>query len=85
MKKRILALTLSLAVVVGLLAGCGNKETSQTQDPDPSQSAAAPQEETITLRIAHNYDFVTIPDAVIATSSLRRTISVSTGTSTART
>ncbi len=66
MKKRILALTLSLAVVAGLLAGCGNKETSQTQDPDPSQSAAAPQEETITLRIAHNYDFVTIPDAVIA-------------------
>ena len=58
---------------------------------------AAASAETITLKIAHNYDFVTIPNSVIASTSAmpprartsrlssRRIISVSTGTSMVRT
>ena len=37
MKKRVLALTLSLALIVGIFAGCGKKDPDPTQNPNPTQ------------------------------------------------
>ena len=37
MKKRALALTLSLALIVGIFAGCGKKDPDPTQNPNPTQ------------------------------------------------
>ena len=41
MKKRILALSLALAMSVGLLAGCGGGNTAQTQAPAPAAESKA--------------------------------------------
>ena len=70
MKKKIFALVLSLVMAAALLVGCGGQDAptqapSPSQQPDTSQSDAS-QPETITLKISHNYDFTTIPEAVIS-------------------
>ena len=40
------------------LAACGGKQTTQSSTEEISG--------TVTLKLAHNMDFVTIPDAVVA-------------------
>lgn len=62
MKKRFFALVLSLAMAAGILSGCGEKNPAQS----PSVQPGEPRQETITLKIAHNYDFTTIPESVIS-------------------
>ena len=44
MKKRILSLTLALAMTVGLLAGCGGGSNEPAPSGDPAPSASAPAE-----------------------------------------
>lgn len=44
MKKRILSLTLALAMTVGLLAGCGGGSDKPAPSGDPAPSASAPTE-----------------------------------------
>ncbi len=58
--KKHLCLILSVFLAIGLLAGCGGGGTDQ------SGSAAPGGEEHVVLKISHNMDFVTIPDAVVA-------------------
>ena len=63
MKKHILAALMSLAITAALLTGCGGRDTTPASPPgEPGES----QQETITLKIGHNYDFTTIPEAVIS-------------------
>lgn len=59
--KKLLSLTLAALMAVSMLSGCSNGGNS-------SSTAAGTGEEptgTITLKVAHNMDFVTIPDAVL--------------------
>lgn len=60
MKKHI-SLILAVFLIVGLLAGCNDDKPSST--PEGGNNGEVEQ---ITLKIAHNMDFVTIPGAVIA-------------------
>lgn len=59
--KKILSMLLASAMTMSMLAGCAS-------GGDDTQSGASqePASGTITLKIAHNMDFVTIPDAVLA-------------------
>lgn len=60
--KKLLSLTLAALMAVSMLSGCSNgsdnSSTAQNSGEEPTG--------TITLKIAHNMDFVTIPDAVLA-------------------
>ena len=58
MKKR-LSLLLAAAMAATMLAGCSSNEPASTVD----ESALTG---TVTLKIAHNMDFTTIPDSVLA-------------------
>lgn len=63
MKKHILAALMTLVITSALLTGCGGRDTTPASPPvEPGES----QQETITLKIGHNYDFTTIPEAVIS-------------------
>lgn len=60
--KKLLSLTLAALMAVSMLSGCSNgsdnSSTAQNSGEEPTG--------TITLKVAHNMDFVTIPDAVLA-------------------
>lgn len=76
--KRILSATLVAALASSMLFGCSGSQTSQESAATEAETAAASGDTaaesaesegptgTITLKVAHDYDFVTIPDAVLA-------------------
>lgn len=71
--KRSMRKTLSVALAGTMalsLAACGggSQGTTQSQAAGAEQSSAASEEVTgtVTIKLAHNMDFVTIPDAVVA-------------------
>ena len=59
--KKLLSLTLAALMAVSMLSGCSSSNNSSTADAEGTEPTG-----TITLKIAHNMDFTTIPDAVIA-------------------
>ncbi len=71
--KKILSLLLVFTLALTLFAGCTTASVSESTDTS-NETVSASQEgesaseeaQVVTLKIAHNMDFVTIPDAVIA-------------------
>ncbi len=70
MRKKMLSALLCTAVAAGMLAGCGGgQETgtkaAETKVESNAQGDAAAEKEIVTIKLSHNKDYVTIPEAVI--------------------
>ena len=65
MKKRTLALMLSAALCVGLLAGCGSNGTTSTPTSTPAASSTPVQSQTTTLSGTVNTDGSTSMESVV--------------------
>ncbi|MBS5604278.1 ABC transporter substrate-binding protein [Enterocloster lavalensis] len=70
MRKKMLSALLCTAVAAGMLAGCGGgQETgtkaAETKAESNAQGDAAAEKEIVTIKLSHNKDYVTIPEAVI--------------------
>ncbi len=80
MKKRLVSTLICTAVLGAALTGCGGSASKDTPAPAPSEGAATQAEvpaaeakggekEIITLKVAHNKDYVTIPEAIVEAGS----------------
>lgn len=71
MKKRMLSVLLCAAMAAGTLAGCGGKGEATTASSAPASqaeeqaSSAGAEKEIVTIKVAHNKDYVTVPEAVL--------------------
>ncbi|MBS6953845.1 MAG: extracellular solute-binding protein [Enterocloster asparagiformis] len=70
MRKKMLSVLLCTAMAAGVLAGCGGSGSAdtgaaKTQAEPGSQAAAGAEKEVVTIKLSHNKDYVTIPEAVI--------------------
>ena len=63
MKKRTLALMLAGIMALGT-AGCSQSESTRSATAPAAQAEEVTG--TVTIKLAHNMDFVTIPDAIVA-------------------
>lgn len=76
MKKRLVSTLLCTAALGAALTGCGGSTSKDTPAPAPAEGAATQAEapagetqsgekEVITLKVAHNKDYVTVPEAIV--------------------
>lgn len=67
MKKKMLSALMCTAMAAGLLAGCGGTEQAAQSAGSEAAGSQAPgtEKEVVTIKLAHNKDYVTIPEAVI--------------------
>lgn len=71
MKKRMLSVLLCAAMAAGTLAGCGGKEEAPAASSAPASqaeeqaSSGGAEKEIVTIKVAHNKDYVTVPEAVL--------------------
>ena len=70
MRKKMLSALLCTAVAAGMLAGCGGGQEAGTKAAETkaeanAQGDAAAEKEIVTIKLSHNKDYVTIPEAVM--------------------
>lgn len=76
MKKRFVSTIICAAVLGAAITGCSGNTATDTPAPAPTEEAASQEETTkgeapssekeiVTLKVAHNKDYVTIPEAIV--------------------
>lgn len=71
MKKRMLSVLLCAAMAAGTLAGCGGKEeapaasSASASQAEEQASSGGAEKEIVTIKVSHNKDYTTIPEAVL--------------------